>query len=208
MSRPGTVDAVLLRVRIDEARDLAYDLLRDVGDRWQHTQRVARCAEDLSPSVAPADRIILVAADWLHDIGYNPQIATLGFHPVDGAAFLDWLGWPRRVGGLVAHHSGARHVAHARGLDHLLAAYPDERSAVSDALAYADQTTGTRGQPMRIGHRIAATLRRHGPDSVNAQVAPVRIPDLLASGRRVEARLISRPPPMMASDGPRITEVG
>ncbi|WP_406239339.1 hypothetical protein [Nocardia sp. NBC_01009] len=29
-----------------------------------------------------------MTAAWLHDIGYAPDIARIGFHPVDGAEFL------------------------------------------------------------------------------------------------------------------------
>jgi hypothetical protein len=30
----------------------------------------------------------LVAAAWLHDIGYAPELAKTGFHPLDGSAAL------------------------------------------------------------------------------------------------------------------------
>jgi HD superfamily phosphodiesterase len=31
---------------------------------------------------------LLEAAAWLHDIGYSPEIAVSGFHPLDGARYL------------------------------------------------------------------------------------------------------------------------
>jgi len=41
----------------------------------------------------------LVCADWLHDIGYAPALVATGFHPLDGARFLESVGL--RVGWLV-----------------------------------------------------------------------------------------------------------
>jgi HD superfamily phosphodiesterase len=66
---------------------------------------------------------LLAAAAWLHDIGYAPVLKTTGFHPLDGAQHLRAADWPELVCGLVAHHSGSRFVAHARGLDDPLAEF-------------------------------------------------------------------------------------
>jgi hypothetical protein len=89
----------------------------------------------------------------------------------------------------VAHHSGAWLMAREWGLAGELAAYPDEASAVSDALTYADQTTGFRGERLSIEARIADMLRRHGPGSPNARAHRLRGPLLLAAAGRVERRL-------------------
>ncbi len=64
----------------------------------------------------PEDRDLLVAAAWLHDIGYAPPIGHLRFHPVDGARFLEAQEAPERLCALVAHHSCARYEAEERGL--------------------------------------------------------------------------------------------
>lgn len=52
----------------------------------QHTQGVANRAGEVAVTVPPADRCMLVAAAWLHDIGYSPLIRHTGFHPLDGLA--------------------------------------------------------------------------------------------------------------------------
>ncbi len=39
----------------------------------------------------------LVAAAWLHDIGYAPEVTDTGFHPLDGARYLVGLGIAERV---------------------------------------------------------------------------------------------------------------
>jgi hypothetical protein len=93
------------------------------------------------------------------------------------------------VAALVAHHSGADFTARAQGLHGVLRGYPHERSAVCDALTYADQTTGPTGERLPIQLRMAEMLARHGPDSAQAQVHHVRGPYLLAVAGRVERRL-------------------
>ena len=173
-----------------EARRLAAVLLgRLGGGRWWHTAGVAAVAERIAGAVPPTDRPLLTVAAWLHDIGYSPGARDTGFHPLDGARLLRRLGWPERLCALMAHHSGARFQARVLGLSRALAAYPFERSPVSDALAYADQTVGPHGEPMPIGERIEEALRRHGPGSVLALAHPGRGAYLLAAAARVERLL-------------------
>ena len=174
---------------VDQARALAARLLAGLPDRWQHTRAVAARAEHLIPAVDPADRDVLRAVAWLHDVGYADDLAVTGFHPLDGARFLNAEGWPPRLCALVAHHSGARFVARSLGLERQLRTYPDEHSAVTDALAYSDQTVGVRGEPLPIEARMADMLHRHGSGSANAAAHPIRAPYLLAAADRVQRRL-------------------
>jgi putative nucleotidyltransferase with HDIG domain len=174
---------------VGQARELAKRILAGLPDRWRHTVAVARRAEELSAAVDPGDRKLLTAAAWLHDVGYASDIAATGFHPLDGARFLDRHGWSSRLSALVAHHSGAHFVARTVGLDHWLGRYTDEHSAVTDALAYADQTVGAHGERLTINERHADMLRRHGPHSPNAAVHPIRARHLRAAAQRVEERL-------------------
>jgi hypothetical protein len=177
------------RVTVTRARDLAEVLLRERPDRWTHTMGVAACAAQITTAVETADRDLLLAAVWLHDVGYSPTLAHSGFHPLDAAWHLKREGWPRRLVGLVAHHSGALFVARELRLDHVLQGFPHEQSAVSDALVYADQTTGPTGRPCTVEQRMTEMLTRHGPASAQARVHPVRGPHLLAAVARVEQRL-------------------
>ncbi|GIF12798.1 HD domain-containing protein [Actinoplanes teichomyceticus] len=167
------------------ARLLAESLLGDMGNRWLHTQGVAERAAGLAGPLG-VDADLLTAAAWLHDIGYAPPLVVTGFHPLDGADHLTRNGWPVRVAGLVAYHSGARFVAAARGLSEMLAVYPDERTVLADALTYADQTVGPSGDRVDPDARYAEVLHRHGPCSWNARVDPERGPHLRAVARRVE----------------------
>jgi putative nucleotidyltransferase with HDIG domain len=172
----------------DAAEELAYELLAPLGNRWRHTAGVAARAAELAP-LLEVDREVLVAAAWLHDIGYADVARASGFHPLDGARHLDRLAWPSPIVGLVAHHSGAWFIAVARGLAEALAAYPDADAEISDALTYADQTVGPDGRRVGTAQRYDEMLRRHGPASWNAKVDAVRRPHLEAVAARVEQRL-------------------
>jgi putative nucleotidyltransferase with HDIG domain len=175
--------------RVGEARSLAETLLAGLEARWQHTIGVARRAAELTIAVDPADRDSLLVAAWLHDIGYSPALRGTGFHPLDGAAYLERHGWPRRICGLVAHHSGADFVARVHDVPAALSRYPNEQSPLSDALTYADQTVGHRGQPLPIRKRMAQMLVRRGPESAQRRVHHLRAPYLFAVAERVEQRL-------------------
>lgn len=176
---------------VERAEDLVRTLLPPAEERWQHSAGVAARARSLAQTVPPADRELLVAAAWLHDIGYAPALHETGFHPLDGARYLDRQGWPTRLTSLVAHHSGARFVAEMRGLGPALAAFHRETSPVSDALTYADQTVGPAGRPYTIEQRMAEMLRRHGPDSPQAKAQRSRGAYLMAVHARVRRRMAS-----------------
>jgi HD superfamily phosphodiesterase len=97
----------------DWAASYAEELLSPLGDRWLHVRGVARQAQRVA-SILPADeRDDLVAAAYLHDLGYAPSLVQTGLHPLDGARHLRALGH-ERLAGLVAHHSGAEAEAELR----------------------------------------------------------------------------------------------
>jgi hypothetical protein len=130
--------------------------------RWRHVQAVAAKAATLAPAYG-ADGDLLIAAAWLHDIGYAPSLAATGFHPLDGARFVAGLG-AGRTAGLVAHHSGAAIEAELRGLAKELADFPDERGPVRDALWACDMTTSPLGEPVPFDERLAEISERYGAD--------------------------------------------
>src|SRR4051812_5947626 len=98
------------------AKALSTSLVAGLGRRWLHVQQVAHRAEQLAPAVAATNRPHLVAAAWLHDVGYAPKIVVTGFHSLDGARYLAAQGWPDVLVQLVAHHTGAWSEATERGL--------------------------------------------------------------------------------------------
>ena len=83
--------------------------------RWKHCLGVAERARTIA-LVLGEDADLLEAAAVLHDIGYAPDLAKTGFHPLDGARYLrDVANADQRVINLVAHHSCSWLVAEARG---------------------------------------------------------------------------------------------
>jgi predicted hydrolase (HD superfamily) len=178
-------------LRIDQAHALAKELLAEDETRWRHTVGVAARAEEIAVTVPLQDREVLVAAAWLHDIGYASGLVRTGFHPLDAADHLDTEGWPDRISGLVAYHSGADFVAEFTGFTQALKRYPHETSPVSDALAYADQTTGPLGERVDVPTRLAESRHRHGESSPLGQAFHLRAPYLLQVAERVETRLLT-----------------
>jgi HD superfamily phosphodiesterase len=164
----------------------AGDLLRPLGRRWRHAQAVAETARELASGMAPEDADFLVAAGYLHDIGYAPELAMTGFHPLDGARHLRALGH-ERLAGLVAHHTRADHEARLRRLDSALAEFDDEESIVSAALAYCDLTTGPNGRRMTAEQRLIDVEARYGVGSPVTRGLQAAWPELMQAVEEVEA---------------------
>jgi HD domain len=118
-------------------------------------------ARSLSDVLPAPELDVLVAAAYLHDIGYAPLLARTGLHPLDGACFLRSLG-RERMACLVAHHSGARVEAEERGLSEALNEFPEERSLVADVRTYCDLATTPDGADSARGAPVGGgcTLRR------------------------------------------------
>ncbi|MGY1636954.1 phosphohydrolase [Geodermatophilus sp. SYSU D00742] len=188
----GAADPLDAHPLVAGARHLAGDLLGDLGDRWRHTQAVAHRATTAAPAVDPGDRPVLIAAAWLHDIGYATPLRRSGFHPLDGAWHLADHHWPALLTGLVAHHSGARFVAAVLGLGPYLQRFDDGRftsGPLADALVYADQTTSPAGEAVDVDERLEDMLHRHGADSPNARAHDQRAPVIRAAVERTRTRL-------------------
>ncbi|WP_442790937.1 HD domain-containing protein [Nocardia sp. NBC_01327] len=169
------------------AADIARVQLAELPRRWRHTQGVARQAERASAVVDDGD--LLVAAAWLHDVGYAPHLAHTGFHPVDGAVFLTELGAPERLCALVAHHSCA--CVEGRNRD-IAIPWTDERTSLRDALWWADMTTTPTGTATDVRRRIKEVLRRYGPDHVVTRSVSEASEELIAAGDRTEKLLTDR----------------
>lgn len=169
------------------ARDEAGRVLDQTSDRWRHVVGVAERARSIAAAVPAEDRDLLVAAAWLHDIGYG--LVDSGLHSLDGARHLRSLGAPDRLCRLVAHHTSAIVEAEARGLAGELAAeFPPEHSAVADALTYADLTVGPQGQTTTVEERLAEILRRYPPGHVVHKSIQRARPSLIAAATRVAGR--------------------
>ena len=162
--------------------------LGTIRSRWLHCQAAGRRATEIAAVVDRSDQSVLVAAALLHDIGYAPELDVSGFHPLDGARWLDGQGH-RRLAGLVAHHTGARFEGEALGLAAAVARFIDERSPVSDALTYCDLTTGPAGQRTTVERRLREIEARYGAASVVVRALEHASPSLFAMVERTEQRL-------------------
>ena len=172
------------------AESNANRFLSPLGDRWSHVRQVAAQARQVAMAVPEEDRDLLVAAAYLHDVGYAPALAVTGFHPLDGARWIRDQSQNTRLARLVAHHSCARYEAQVRGLfDVLLAEFEPEDSATYDALVYCDMTTGPTGKVVSFGERIEDIYARYGPDHAVSRALDFSHPCLAACHDRTAARL-------------------
>lgn len=170
---------------LDWAAAQAESLLAPLGDRWLHVQGVARVSECVGAMFDEKNWSTLVAAAYLHDIGYARQVRQTGFHPLDGARYLQGLGL-NRLASLVAYHSGAYYEAQLLGWLDELKRFAQEHSAVADALTYCDLITGPTGAPISLKQRSADIMARYGKGHPVYQAHRLAFPRLcLAYGRTV-----------------------
>ena len=168
------------------AREVATACLLGPGDRWRHVLAVGSLAD----SLAGLPEVVRSAA-WLHDVGYASDAVRTGFHPVDGARYLDDLGWPADVVALVAHHSGALVEAEERGLRHALERLPRPDPDLLDLVNYCDLTTGPTGSRVTVEARLDEILGRYGAADPVHRAVSRSVPALVESVRRAEAWLAS-----------------
>src|SRR6266700_8376906 len=76
--------------------------------------------------------VFLIAAAYLHDIGYAPSLKKTGFHPLDGACYIRSCGY-ERLASLAAHHFEAGIEAQLLGHKQELDTFPRECSLLADA---------------------------------------------------------------------------
>lgn len=179
------------------AEATARSLLGDpLPRRWAHTQGVAATARTLAGALGK-DADLIVAAAWLHDIGYSPAIVVTGFHPLDGARHLrDAERASDLLCRLVANHTAASTEAGERGLAADLGReFPLPPRDLDDALCYCDMTTGPDGQPMTASQRLAEILSRYGPDDPVHKAISAASPHLTDAVARVARRLSSQQQP-------------
>jgi hypothetical protein len=176
-------------VNVEGAALLAETMLAQVlPRRWRHVRSVARRARWVEKTLGLPDD--LVAAAWLHDIGYAPDLVETGFHPLDGARYLRRSGVDGQVVSLVASHSCAQVEAGIRGLGGELAAeFSPADPRLADALLYCDMTTGPDGDYVRPAARLAEIRGRYGPDDEVTRFVELAAWQILATAGRVETML-------------------
>lgn len=169
------------------ARSTAERYLRPLGRRWHHVAAVGALAGRIAPAFGD-DAETLVAAAYLHDIGYAPVLAVTGFHPLDGGRFVRDQGLDR-IACLVAHHSGARLEAQLRGIDGYGDEFRFEDGPLDHALTFCDLTTGPDGSPVSLTRRVEEITERYGPDAVTARAITAGVPEFERACRLTEQRI-------------------
>ena len=172
---------------VEHSRQLALREPAALGDRWAHVQAAGGHAQELHAAGLIGDE--LVCAAWLHDIGYASNIVDTGFHPLDGARYLDRVGAPASIVALVAAHTGAAHEAAERGLAQLWAALPVPDPDQLDVLTLIDLVTSPTGRPVHPADRIVEILRRYEPSHPVHRAVTRSRPELLAAADRALTRL-------------------
>jgi hypothetical protein len=175
------------------AAALATRLLHALDGRLAHSATVAAQIERVIALVEAEWRLPAQDAAWLHDIGYHPDLALMGFHPLDGARWLRDHGWRTETCRLVAWHTESIEEARMYGLDgELMAEFdaPPQRPAA--VLAWADLTSSPRGQRWDPERRLADILDRYPPGSLVHEATRASLPALRGSVRDIEDLLHDR----------------
>jgi HD domain-containing protein len=166
-------------------------LLQPIPKRWAHVSGVVRQAARVASTLPASERSWLVAAAYLHDIGWAPVLIDTGFHPLDGARWLRAQG-RERLAGLVAYHSGAEYEAELRGLAAELRDFANEASDVSECLTYSDIKTGADGSCVTLDQRHADVVKRYGASDPVTLAMERSLPSFRAIVRSVELRMEGR----------------
>jgi hypothetical protein len=170
---------------VANAKVLAKKMLAELPERLAHVAGVARAAA-AQLAIVKIDE--LIAAAWLHDIGYAQSIAFTGFHPLDGARYLQAVGYPDLVVSLVAFHSAATVEAEERGMLNELLEFTLPPVDLLDALTFADMTTARDGSATSIDNRLIEVFERYRPGDAVFRAVTRSEPSLRDSVGRVLAR--------------------
>jgi hypothetical protein len=90
---------------------------------------------------------------------------------------------------LVAHHSCATLEVELRGLSDELAKFEDEKTALRDALWWADMTTTPDGAETTVAERVAEIQTRYVPDDLVSCFIRRAWGDLNAAVERTQGRI-------------------
>ena len=176
---------------VPRARQVSTDLLSGLGPRWRHVVGVAQCAEEFAVGLDESECDQVIAAAWLHDVGYAPTLVKTGLHALDGAAHLVVLGFPSVVTGLVAFHTGATYEAEERGLVDALLRFDVPARHLLDTLTAADLSVGPGGDRVNPLDRFAEILARYENQDPVHRAVMRSAPDLMGAVKRTEARRLA-----------------
>lgn len=181
---------MLPRVTEMRAATTAPKLLADVGTRLAHSRSVARQALIVAPILPAPWDAALVPAAWLHDVGYARDLRSTGFHPLDGARWLQSDGWKTEICCLVAWHTRAETEAGMRMLlTELETEFPQPPHNAQTMLTWADLTSSPTGMNCTATYRLDEILQRYPSDSIVYRATVTNLSALLADAAEGESIL-------------------
>ena len=150
---------------------MLHDVLAPGSDRLAHALAVGRRAQGVVAAHQFPQPDLVVAAAYLHDVGYAAAATDTGMHQLDGARYLRGLGYEADLCRLVAHHTFALVEARNKGLDGALdAEFPRpatlDLDAMLDVVTFCDLTTSHTGHPVTVDERFAGIYTRYPADHV------------------------------------------
>ena len=173
---------------VRDAQTLAHTLLAEYPCRLDHVGGAAMIAGMAAGALRVEHADTVIAAAWLHDIGYAAAVARTGFHPLDGALFLAREGWPDPVVFMVAHHSHAAVLAPYYGVHHHMALLEHVEGQADDIITFSDLRAGTNGLGADPRDRIDDMRQRHADRTfVPDDIREARYRMLLTAAARVNA---------------------
>ncbi len=173
---------------IQWASENATHYISSLGNRWLHVQGVVEQALHVGEIFDEEERSYLIAAAYVHDIGYAPELQRTGLHSIDGALWLRSHN-QERLASLTAYHSGTWFQAQLHGLLPDLEQFSREQSMVADALDYCDMTTGPAGARNSFEERIKDILVRYPEPHIVAQATHQAKPSLSQAVERIRQEL-------------------
>ncbi|MFD1721369.1 HD domain-containing protein [Amnibacterium endophyticum] len=174
---------------VGRARLLSRELLREDPQRMAHSAGVAHVVGRTATALALPERDLLVAAAWLHDVGYASPAVRRRVHGVDDAVRAEAAGMPPLVVELVAHHSCAVLEARRAGVHDVLRRFAPPPAPLMDVLDHADAVVSKQGLPRTSTIRLWEAVHRHQDDRIRYEALLVALPARERAVRRVEARL-------------------
>lgn len=154
------------------SRELLGKHISPETNRYKHILGVVNRLQDLLPKlpISNQQRIELLNAAFLHDIGYSDQLNKLSFHPLDGAIYAQRIGYAKPVVSAVLFHSCAYDQMKMYRND--LSEYmernyldlTDEDLFFIKVITYCDLHTSPTGENITLDYRISEVVDRYGVD--------------------------------------------
>ena len=151
--------------------------------RLKHVLEVARRVKETATTLSEAGKAeidvdLAYRSALLHDIGYAEGLIDTGFHPIDGARYLEKAGFPD-IASFIVCHSNSPEQAVIKGLPEI----DISENLIADLITYWDVQVMQGGECVPYAERLADIKERHGVDSAvwkAHQLASARIEAVMA----------------------------